>query len=33
LKPERVDHVAVAVVCLGLSLLSVVYSVIVGLPG
>ena len=29
LKPERVDHVAVAVGCLALSLLSVVYSVIV----
>ena len=33
LKPERVDHVAVAIFCLGLSLLSVVYSVIVGRPG
>jgi rhomboid protease GluP len=32
LKPERVDHVAIAIGCLALSLLSVVYSVISGLP-
>jgi rhomboid protease GluP len=31
MKPERVDHVAIAVVCLALSLLSVVYSVLTGL--
>jgi len=32
LKPERVDHIVVALVCLGLSLLAVVVSVIFGLP-
>lgn len=32
LKPERVDHIVVALVCLGVSLLSVVVSVIFGLP-
>ena len=31
MKPERVDHVMIALVCLGLSLLSIVYSVINGL--
>ena len=31
LKPERVDHIAMALVCLGLSLLSVVVSVLLGL--
>ncbi|HKE87040.1 MAG TPA: rhomboid family intramembrane serine protease [Vicinamibacterales bacterium] len=32
LKPERVDHIAIALVCLGLSLLSVIASVLHGLP-
>ena len=32
LKPERTDHLAIAVVCLGLSILSVVVSVIDALP-
>jgi hypothetical protein len=31
MKPERVDHVVIALVCLGLSLLSIAYSVIDGL--
>jgi membrane associated rhomboid family serine protease len=31
LKPERVDHIVIALVCLGLSLLSVVVSVLHGL--
>jgi rhomboid protease GluP len=31
LKPERVDHIVIAVVCLGVSLLSVVVSVLHGL--
>ena len=31
LKPERVDHIAIALVCLGVSLLSVVASVLHGL--
>jgi rhomboid protease GluP len=31
-KPERVDHVVIALACLGLSVLSIVYSVISGLP-
>jgi rhomboid protease GluP len=32
LKPERVDHLAIAVVCLVLSMISIVVSVIHGLP-
>ena len=32
LKPERTDHLAIAVVCLALSLLSIVWSFIDGLP-
>lgn len=32
LKPERVDHIVVALVCLGVSLLTVIASVIFGLP-
>ena len=31
MKPERVDHIVMALVCLGLSLLSIIYSVIDGL--
>jgi rhomboid protease GluP len=31
MKPERVDHIVIALVCLGLSLLSIVYSVVDGL--
>jgi rhomboid protease GluP len=31
MKPERVDHVFIALVCLGLSLLSIIYSVFDGL--
>ena len=31
MKPERVDHIVGALVCLGLSLLSIVYSVVDGL--
>ena len=31
LKPERIDHMAIAVVCLALSLLSVGASVLFGL--
>jgi rhomboid protease GluP len=31
LKPERVDHIVIALVCLGLSLLSVIVSVLLGL--
>jgi rhomboid protease GluP len=31
LKPERIDHIAIAVVLLGLSLLSVVFSIVHGL--
>jgi len=31
MKPERVDHIVGALVCLGLSLLSIIYSVIDGL--
>jgi len=32
LKPERVDHIVIAVICLGLSLAAVIASVITGLP-
>ena len=32
LKPERIDHIAIAVVCLAASLLAIVVSVIHGLP-
>ena len=32
LKPERVDHIVIALVCLGVSLLAVIVSVIFGLP-
>lgn len=32
LKPERGDHLAMAVVCLGLTVLSIVVSVVTGLP-
>ena len=32
LKPERVDHIVIALVCLGVSLLAVIASVIFGLP-
>jgi rhomboid protease GluP len=32
LKRERVDHLLIAVICLGLSLLSVIGSVVTGLP-
>jgi rhomboid protease GluP len=32
LKPERVDHIVIALVCLGVSLLAVVASVLHGLP-
>lgn len=32
LKPERIDHIAIAVVCLALSILSVVASVLLALP-
>jgi membrane associated rhomboid family serine protease len=32
LKPERIDHVAIALVCLALSILSIVASVVHGLP-
>ncbi len=32
LKPERVDHTVIALVCLGVSLLAVIASVIFGLP-
>lgn len=32
LKPERVDHIVIALVCLGVSLLTVVVSVVQGLP-
>ncbi len=32
LRPERVEHVLVALVCLGLSLLSILVSVVTGLP-
>ena len=32
LKPERVDHIVIALVCLGVSLLSVIASVIFGMP-
>jgi rhomboid protease GluP len=32
LRPERADHVLAAIGCLALSLLSVVYSVVHGLP-
>jgi rhomboid protease GluP len=31
MKPERVDHIVIAVVCLALSLLSLIYSVLTGL--
>jgi rhomboid protease GluP len=31
MKPERVDHIVIALACLGLSLLSIVYSVVDGL--
>ena len=33
LRPERADHVIAALVLLGLSLLSVIVSVFLGLPG
>jgi rhomboid protease GluP len=32
LKPERVDHMVIALICLGLSMLAVVVSVVTGLP-
>src|SRR5215510_8840565 len=32
LKPERIDHIVIALVCLGVSLLTVVASVLHGLP-
>jgi len=32
LKPERVDHIVIALVCLGVSLLAVIASVIFGMP-
>ena len=32
LKPERVDHIVIAMVCLGVSLLAIVASVLHGLP-
>jgi hypothetical protein len=32
LKPERIDHVVIALVCLGLSLLAIVVSVVTALP-
>jgi len=32
LKPERVDHIVIALVCLGVSVLAVIASVIFGLP-
>ena len=32
LKPERVDHIVIALACLGLSLIAVIVSVIFGLP-
>jgi hypothetical protein len=32
LKPERIDHMVIAVVCLGLSLLSIVVSVLTAIP-
>jgi len=32
LKPERVDHIVIALVCLGVSLLAVLASVVFGLP-
>ena len=32
LKPERIDHIVMAVVCLAVSLLAIVVSVITGLP-
>jgi rhomboid protease GluP len=33
LKPERIDHMVMALVCLAVSILSIVVSVMVGLPG
>jgi rhomboid protease GluP len=33
LKPERIDHMVMALVCLAASILSIVVSVIVGVPG
>lgn len=32
LKPERIDHIVIALICLGLSLLAVLASVVTGLP-
>jgi rhomboid protease GluP len=32
LKPERIDHIVIALICLGLSLLAVIASVVTGLP-
>jgi rhomboid protease GluP len=32
LKPERIDHIVIALVCLGLSMLAIVVSVITALP-
>jgi len=32
LKPERTDHIVLALVCLGLSLAAVAVSVVTGLP-